>query len=125
MTCISYYRLPFWTNYAFTSYLIFLFVLMSVILLHTNSSTAVLPGPDEYATWLDWLFLNTNIPTDFRIGQFFLMLFHLLLALIYETKVVNWIANGVAVNWKVFLRDWQRERLIGAPNYENERLVAH
>lgn len=90
ITCISQFRLPFWKNFYFTIYFGALVVFLLFLILHTNNSQAVLPGPEEYPTWLDKVFnIQTNIPLAFRLYQTGLVILHAGLSFLWESKIVN------------------------------------
>ncbi|KAJ3367303.1 hypothetical protein HDU91_001541 [Kappamyces sp. JEL0680] len=97
----SHYRLPFWTNRYFTYYVAFVFSLLALQMLFlTNASTAVLPGPQEYDSWLSLLFtVQPGIPFEFRLLQLVFTAIHAGLALGWEwywDKVLykHVLANG-------------------------------
>lgn len=118
ISCISHYRLPFYTNAYFSWYALIIFTCLTYIILIPNSSHAILPGRNEYATYIDFLFnTQANIPFSFRIGQYALILFHLSLSVIWEVKVVNeLIPKYLDVNLKYFMLDWRRDRAAGVRN---------
>jgi magnesium-transporting ATPase (P-type) len=82
----SHYRLAFWTNHYFTFYTIFISsILVLMLLFMSNSSTATLPGPDEYDSVITAAFnVQPGIPFGYRLIQLTFTLFHLGCAVVWE-----------------------------------------
>jgi hypothetical protein len=69
-----------------------------------NNSTAVLPGENEYDSFLSWIFLVTpGVPFSFRFAQFGLTITHLIISIGWE-RVVDWYASRRELNNRGKLR---------------------
>ena len=119
----SRYRQPFWTNYLFTGYFVFIFIVTCCMLLFlVNTSAATEPGPAEYSNGLALAFnIQTNIPFSFRATQFAIICAACIASVCWEIFVVD-----VAVRRYTKIRerkhqqslDYQRDRAVGIHNMQ-------
>jgi hypothetical protein len=95
----------------FSWYSIFITAVLLYLLVNSNQSTAILPGIDEYATWIDATFnTQTGIPITFKIGQLGFIILHSIISVLWEVKFVNEILPNLLRNNYFAKFGWRREK---------------
>nr|KAJ3419765.1 hypothetical protein HK105_006533 [Polyrhizophydium stewartii] len=119
---------PVWTNVFFTAYLgAITAVLLALLLLVVNESSARMPGPEEYADAVSWLFsIQPGVPPLFRLAQAGLLLAYTACAVLWETRVVDVYVRRAAAEaeaLKIRMLDAKREAAVGIVNAQTAAAV--